>query len=459
MTDKIKITNLNTYEEYKDSDNIWIPNIPKNTKIVKAKNIGDIFTGLTYNPVNLVDETHKTGILVLRAANIQNGKISYLNNKYINMKIHSKKMVKEGDLLICGTNGSRHLVGKSAIISKQEEGMTFGGFMMLLRQNTLEPKYLYYIMNSHFFKSQIELSASTSTIYQLTKSNFDNMFFLKIDKKTQKAIATFLDKKTFLIDSKISILKERKQLILELEKSLINQVVTKGLESFNLDMNGEKIDFNNEKKLSKEEFEIYMNKCGYKDSDIEWIGYIPKSWNITNIKKLFILSRGRVIAKTELDKKGLYPVYSSQTKKKGIMGYINTCDYKNQDLLTWTTDGANAGKVFKRSGNFNCTNVCGTLIKKKELNYQYYSYLLDYLTEFYKRPDINGAKIMNNEMAIIPLLEMNIVIQNKIVSFLDKKISEFQLKVSNIDKEIELLEEYKKTVINDVVTGKIKVIK
>ena len=62
-----------------------------------------------------------------------------------------------------------------------------------------------------------------------------------------------------------------------------------------------------------------------------------------------------------------YPVYSSQTKNNGILGYLNTFDF-DQSQLTWTTDGANAGTVFLREGKHNCTNVCGTLMPKKNDN-------------------------------------------------------------------------------------------
>ena len=55
-----------------------------------------------------------------------------------------------------------------------------------------------------------------------------------------------------------------------------------------------------------------------------------------------------------------YPVYSSQTKENGLMGYYN--DYLYEDAITWTTDGANAGTVKFRPGKFYCTNVCGVLL-------------------------------------------------------------------------------------------------
>ena len=77
------------------------------------------------------------------------------------------------------------------------------------------------------------------------------------------------------------------------------------------------------------------------------------------------LSRGRVMSKEYLaENAGKHPVYSSQTANNGEIGRINTFDYDGE-FITWTTDGANAGTVFHRTGKFSITNVCG-LIKVKE---------------------------------------------------------------------------------------------
>ena len=83
---------------------------------------------------------------------------------------------------------------------------------------------------------------------------------------------------------------------------------------------------------------------------------IPAEWDLKKVKYLFHIGRGRVISQEELMDNGLYPVFSSQTQNNGCLGYINTFDF-DCDQLTWTTDGANAGTVFIRSGKHNCTNA------------------------------------------------------------------------------------------------------
>lgn len=85
------------------------------------------------------------------------------------------------------------------------------------------------------------------------------------------------------------------------------------------------------------------------------------------VSQLFKVTRGYVLAATQTETEKTdekpYPVYSSQTKDKGLMGYYK--DYLYEDAITWTTDGANAGTVNYRAGKFYCTNVCGVLLSNE----------------------------------------------------------------------------------------------
>lgn len=189
----------------------------------------------------------------------------------------------------------------------------------------------------------------------------------------------------------------------------------------------------------------------YKNSGVEWLGKIPEHWDVKRIKHLFSIGRGRVISQQELDEDGVFPVYSSQTKNNGVLGYIKTYDYDCKQI-TWTTDGANAGTVFLRQGKHNCTNVCGTLQhRNKNEVLEFVNYSLQIAAQFYKRPDTNGAKIMNNEMAGISITYPSKEEQTKIASFLDEKTSQIDNAISQKEKLIELLKEQKQITINEAV--------
>jgi type I restriction enzyme S subunit len=191
----------------------------------------------------------------------------------------------------------------------------------------------------------------------------------------------------------------------------------------------------------------------YKDSGVEWIGEIPASWDLIKIKTIFELGRGRVIAATEMDEDKKYPVYSSQTENNGCMGFLDTYDY-DISQLTWTTDGANAGTVFLRTGKYNCTNVCGTLKLKegKNSSLSYLHYMVRFVAQFNKRPDTNGYKIMNNEMSNILIALPSFKEQNLIATYLDHKIIVIEKLILDKLSLIDLLKEKRQSVISEVVT-------
>jgi len=190
----------------------------------------------------------------------------------------------------------------------------------------------------------------------------------------------------------------------------------------------------------------------YKDSGALGLDDIPLSWHAQRVKFLFHLGRGRVISQEELVDEGEYPVYSSQTTDNGCLGYINTFDFDCKQI-TWTTDGANAGTVFIRSGRHNCTNVCGTLQPKSESNnMEYLLYCLQYVTQFYKRPDTNGAKIMNGEMGEIFVTLPTRNEQDIISSFLDHETAKIDTLIEKQQQLIKLLKEKRQAVISHAVT-------
>lgn len=212
---------LNPDAEMKNSGIEWIGEIPKHWKVLRIKNVGEYRNGLTYKPTDLTDEN--TGTLVLRSSNIQDGKISLNDNVYVSTFVRSDLKVKKGDILICSRNGSRELVGKNAIIEDLKD-VTFGAFMMIFRCNS--PKYLYYILNSKVFSYYLG-SFFTSTINQLTGSNFGNMKIVYVsDKLEQSKIVSYLDTKCSEIDSLIADKKRQLDILADYKKSLIYEYVT-----------------------------------------------------------------------------------------------------------------------------------------------------------------------------------------------------------------------------------------
>ena len=148
--------------------------------------------------------------------------------------------------------------------------------------------------------------------------------------------------------------------------------------------------------------------------------YCPNGVEYDIIKNICNISRGRVMSKEYLrDNIGEYPVYSSQTVNEGILGKIDTYDYDGE-YLTWTTDGANAGSIFYRTGKFSITNVCGLLkITNNKVNTKFLHYYLGTVAKNYVNVGMGNPKLMSNVMATIKVAIPPLPVQEEIVRVLD----------------------------------------
>ena len=139
------------------------------------------------------------------------------------------------------------------------------------------------------------------------------------------------------------------------------------------------------------------------------------------LEELCFLSRGKVISKDYLrNHPGIYPVFSSQTADDGVFGKIDSFEYDGE-YLTWTTDGANAGSVFFRSGRFNITNVCGLIkLKLPEIRLRFLFYWLRVVAPSYVNAGMGNPKLMSNVMGTILCPIPPLPVQEEIVRILDK---------------------------------------
>lgn len=137
---------------------------------------------------------------------------------------------------------------------------------------------------------------------------------------------------------------------------------------------------------------------------VRFKGYTD-TWEQRKVSDMFNVTRGYVLAATltaeNKTEEMTYPVYSSQTKDNGLMGYYK--DYLYEDAITWTTDGANAGTVNYRDGKFYCTNVCGVLLSNKIMASKMVAEALNNVAKEYVSY-VGNPKLMSNVMADIEIL-------------------------------------------------------
>ncbi len=186
----------------------------------EKKKIGDVcdnYTGLTYAPENVSSK----GVLVLRSSNIQNGKLCFDDNVYVDMEIPIRSKVKIGDILVCVRNGSRSLIGKSAIITKEAECAAFGAFMTVLRSKNVNQLFLFYIWQSNNIQKQIKVLMG-ALINQITSFDIQHLHFSCPTLPEQKVIADVLS----AADEEISLLQKSLEQEKLKKKSLMQLLLT-----------------------------------------------------------------------------------------------------------------------------------------------------------------------------------------------------------------------------------------
>ena len=157
--------------------------IPSNWKWCRVRNVSNSYIGLTYKPTD-IDEK---GIIVLRSCNIRNGKLALDDIVRVSSSISEKLLIEENDIIICARNGSKRLVGKSALIRNLTEPMTFGAFMAICKTPIYE--YMFAYLQSDLFFGQLRDVSNTTTINQLTQNKFNDFLIPIPPVKEQERIA------------------------------------------------------------------------------------------------------------------------------------------------------------------------------------------------------------------------------------------------------------------------------
>lgn len=430
---------MKKYEEYKDSGIEWLGEIPKHWEVKRIDEIAKIIRG---NCGFKKDELLEYGSFVA----LQYGKtytIDEVNqsfNFYVNNEFYkSNQTVRQGDIILISTSETIEDLGHTSFYNRTDLGL-LGGEQLMLRpyKNLINPKFLYYFSKYH--RNEIKKYATGLKVYRYNIDDLKNIFIPVFFLSEQQAIAHYLDIKTRAIDKKVSLLEQKIKTYKKLKRTLINQTITKGLDK----------------------------NAPLKDSGISWIGQIPQHWEVKRLKDYFKFSKGKnasfynQVYVNDSKNYGKYPVYSGQTGNNGLMASINTFEYNyKNDVYLVTTVGAKAMDLKIVKGKFTLSQNCALVENKKSKDLSKYNFY--YLTQLFKEERKVIPTIMQPSLRIEDLEKYFLINppkseQEEIGKYLDQKTATIDAIVHNISKQIETLKQLHKTLINDVVTGKIKVV-
>lgn len=264
------------------------------------------------------------------------------------------------------------------------------------------------------------------------------------DKTEQTAIANFLDEKTAQIDRKIELLCRKATQYGKLKQSLINETVTRGLDK----------------------------NVAMKDSGVEWIGEVPAHWEVKRFKEVFNKTHsgwtpdtnkresfeGENIWVTIRDMDGGNHIQHSENKlsDKAIADAGISITPKGSLLFSFKLS---IGKIAFAGCNLYTNEAIISIEDESKVNLNYFFYTLPIFLVLNAKENIYGAKLLNQGLIFnTSLLYPPKDEQTAIAAYLDGKTAHIDRIVATINTQIDKLKELRKTLINDIVTGKICIV-
>ncbi len=410
---------LKPYPKYKDSGIQWIGKIPEGWEVNKLKYNYEII-GKTDIPASEGNEEGNFPFFTSGES------IKYIDNPVIN-----------GEYIIVGDGGIPNF--------KYYKGyFSYSDHCFLLKTNKkTSTKFLYYFLIGNIETLDI-LCFHGMGLRNLDKYKFNSFFSSLCSLSDQTAIASFLDKKTTEIDTLIENDKNLIALLKEKRTALINRAVTKGLDP----------------------------NVKLKDSGIDWVGEIPEGWEVRKVKQFSKIVTGSTpnsgndkywegdinwVTPTDLSLRNKY-IYDSKRKitKEGYMS-CGTTFVKEGTIIMATRAPIGYPSIVKEKLCFN--QGCKAFEIKKDFMSDYCYYYFNAYEEVLnsKGNATTFSELSTYDLASFPVLKPSKKEQLQIVNFLDKATSKIDKTIKLIEQKNNLLEEYKKSLIYYVITGKVDV--
>jgi len=428
-----------TYPAYKDSGVEWLGKIPEGWEVLKIKNISGI------NKTSLSESCKgdfEFGYVDIGNVTYEEGIIGTEKFIFRNAPSRARRIAKPNDIVISTVR--TYLKAIDFIDTEKSQYIYSTGFAVLEPINyKVVPQFLGSFVKSSVFTNQVDMASKGMSYPAINSTDLSNLFVCLPPLPEQTAIAHFLDKKTAKIDQAIAqkeqliaLLKERKQI-------LIQQAVTKGLDP-NVRM---------------------------KDSGVEWIGEVPEGWEVKKLK--FIVKRSFSGGTPSTDKleywDGGIPWISSVDVKTNFLK-STTREISANGLLNSSSNIAPKGSIVfvTRSGILQHTFALSILEREMAINQDIKCLIISksiFSSYLQKLIQGNNSKILvevRQQAATVESINMDAFPaakeQTAITNFIETQSAKMDQAIGLQQTQINKLKEYKATLIDSAVTGKIKVV-
>ena len=413
MTNSTKTTQktdiMQRYDTYKDSGVKWLGEIPSHWEVNKAKYLWkESFSVSENGNEELLSVSQYDGITPAKGDSRSESLQGY-------------KIVSENDLVI-----NIMLAWMGGLGVSKYDGIVSPAYCVYKLTNDSNPKYLHYLYKTPLYLAEFARRSSgvIPSRWRMYTDDFGQVVSLLPPRKEQDAIVEYLDEKMAKIDAAIAQQQKMIDLLNERKQIIINRAVTKGLNP----------------------------NAKMKDSGVEWIGEVPEGWEVRKLKHIAKLQSGDTISSDSFTETG-YPVFGGN----GFRGYTNR--YTNDgDYVLIGRQGALCGNVNYARGQFFASEHAVVV-------YPYNKENLVWLGEVIRASNLNQYSQSAAQPGLAVSLIQNIFYpyppkeeRDEIALYINNNIKVIEEGIENYQQQISLLQERKQIVINEVVTGKVKVI-
>lgn len=420
------LTLMPKYDDYVDSGVEWLGRVPASWELTRL--------GTRFN-----ERRSKVSDIDYPALSVtKKGVLPQLDNAAKTKDGDNRKLVKEGDFVI---NSRSDRKGSSGVSDRDGSVSLIN---IVLKPKGIHPKFSEHLLKSHAFIEEY-YRVGRGIVADLWTTRYDEMRTITISVPSleeQTRIANFLDKKTTQIDDAIAIKEQQISLLKERKQIIIQQAVTQGLDP-NVPM---------------------------KDSGVDWIGKIPEHWGVKRLK--YVLEE-----RNERSKTGEEPLFMVSQ----IHGLVVRADYHDKaevaasnidnkvvykNDLVFNKLKAHLGVFFKSNIEFKglvspdyAVYKCKAHIsdaKYLEILFRHPSYIQQFIIR--ATGVVEGLiRLYTGDLFDIPVPVAPSGEQAEILSYTKSQSSAYEKAIEIQQSQIEKLKEYKTTLINSAVTGKIKI--